>query len=431
MRTREGLCVGVAAIAVAMFLTGATAQLRAQQSAPPGVTVGESDLGGVVTGPNGPEAGVWVIAETTDLPTQVREDRRHRRSGPLPDARSAEGELQRVGARLRPRRFAQGHDRARQDPQPHGGRRRRTRTRRREYYPADLLVLDAQGPGEERVPRHRTDGQRHRPRTSRPRREWLRHGQVRRLLRPAISSATRHTRRSRRSWATFAIAGGGVGAPHQSGQAGPQMANAIGRLGADRALKLFADWTDRIAAGELPPRSRRGRRASSATSSSRCGTGRIRRPICTTRSSTDRRNPTVNANGPIYGALEQSTDYLPGARSGDAHRRRQVKHAGARPEHAAVDARSRSQPSPYWGDEPIWDEQDQRPQSDARREGPRLDHRPRVAPARQSGLLQGGIEPSVGEAVSRSTASDASPGDVRPEDREAHATSAPASARTT
>src|SRR5262245_37272206 len=28
------------------------------------------DIGGVVTGPKGPEAGVWVIAETTSLPTR-------------------------------------------------------------------------------------------------------------------------------------------------------------------------------------------------------------------------------------------------------------------------------------------------------------------------------------------------------------------------
>src|ERR1700689_2537125 len=27
-------------------------------------------IGGVVTSPNGPEAGVWVIAETNDLPTK-------------------------------------------------------------------------------------------------------------------------------------------------------------------------------------------------------------------------------------------------------------------------------------------------------------------------------------------------------------------------
>src|SRR5678815_2499839 len=32
--------------------------------------VGENDIGGVVTGPRGPEAGVWVIAETNDLPTK-------------------------------------------------------------------------------------------------------------------------------------------------------------------------------------------------------------------------------------------------------------------------------------------------------------------------------------------------------------------------
>ena len=30
----------------------------------------EDDIAGVVTGPGGPEAGVWVIAETADLPTK-------------------------------------------------------------------------------------------------------------------------------------------------------------------------------------------------------------------------------------------------------------------------------------------------------------------------------------------------------------------------
>jgi hypothetical protein len=45
-------------------------QSAAAQGNAPGVTVGATDLGGVVSGPNGPEAGVWVIAETTDLPTK-------------------------------------------------------------------------------------------------------------------------------------------------------------------------------------------------------------------------------------------------------------------------------------------------------------------------------------------------------------------------
>src|SRR6516164_8857224 len=34
------------------------------------VDVGSSDIGGVVTSSKGPEAGVWVVAETTDLPTR-------------------------------------------------------------------------------------------------------------------------------------------------------------------------------------------------------------------------------------------------------------------------------------------------------------------------------------------------------------------------
>src|SRR4030088_3002158 len=36
----------------------------------PPVKVGPADIGGVVSGEKGPEAGVWVIAETTGLPTQ-------------------------------------------------------------------------------------------------------------------------------------------------------------------------------------------------------------------------------------------------------------------------------------------------------------------------------------------------------------------------
>src|SRR5215813_15554682 len=69
MKIRRALYLGVAAIALAACLAGAPARLDAQQI--PGVNVGATDLGGVVTGPNGPEAGVWVIAETTELPTKM------------------------------------------------------------------------------------------------------------------------------------------------------------------------------------------------------------------------------------------------------------------------------------------------------------------------------------------------------------------------
>ena len=68
MRTKRGLYLSVAAVAIALAL-GAPSPVSAQQVAPP--SIGSTDIGGVVTGPKGPEAGVWVIAETTDLPTKM------------------------------------------------------------------------------------------------------------------------------------------------------------------------------------------------------------------------------------------------------------------------------------------------------------------------------------------------------------------------
>ena len=59
------LKLGLAAAALAAILAACAAQMGSGGS----VNVGANDLGGVVTGAQGPEAGVWVIAETKDLPT--------------------------------------------------------------------------------------------------------------------------------------------------------------------------------------------------------------------------------------------------------------------------------------------------------------------------------------------------------------------------
>src|SRR5262245_37340767 len=56
------------AAALACLLTTSHAQQRADE-----VAIDNDDIGGVVTGPNGPEAGVWVIAETHDLPVRYIE----------------------------------------------------------------------------------------------------------------------------------------------------------------------------------------------------------------------------------------------------------------------------------------------------------------------------------------------------------------------
>ena len=139
-----------------------------------------------------------------------------------------------------------------------------------------------------------------------------------------------------------------------SGQAGDYMV----RLAMDSLkglpVKYMADWTDRIAAGEIPAHV--PERPS----------GVERNVVATVRdwssptlymhdlSGTDRRDPTVNAYGPLYGAPELSTDEMPIL--DPVNNTATVYHVPVRDEdtpttnEAPVHA-----PSPYWGDERIWD----------------------------------------------------------------------------
>ena len=66
-------------ICISLFSILPVASSQAQQPAND-VAIDNDDIGGVVNGPKGPEAGVWVIAETRDLPvryikTVVTDDR--------------------------------------------------------------------------------------------------------------------------------------------------------------------------------------------------------------------------------------------------------------------------------------------------------------------------------------------------------------------
>jgi len=60
MRTTSWLTVGLVAIGIAVLAL--PARLRAQQHTAEAVRIGDTDLGGVVTSAQGPEAGVWVVA---------------------------------------------------------------------------------------------------------------------------------------------------------------------------------------------------------------------------------------------------------------------------------------------------------------------------------------------------------------------------------
>ena len=105
----------------------------------------------------------------------------------------------------------------------------------------------------------------------------------------------------------------------QSGQAGAGMSNRFTQVGRQRALAMYADWTDRIAAGELP------------TAAPPRPQGSERNVVITMwdwadphaylhdEIASDKRNPTVNANGPIYGALEASRRVHAGRGTEDEH----------------------------------------------------------------------------------------------------------------
>src|SRR5262245_31644382 len=69
MRRAKALWLPLWVVGIAAFVAFSSSQLSSQQST--SVRIDADDIGGVVTSANGPEVGVWVIAETTDLPTKL------------------------------------------------------------------------------------------------------------------------------------------------------------------------------------------------------------------------------------------------------------------------------------------------------------------------------------------------------------------------
>ena len=61
---------GITGVGVAVLLAISLVRLSASQVTNGAISIDGDDIGGVVTSAKGPEAGVWVIAETTDLPTR-------------------------------------------------------------------------------------------------------------------------------------------------------------------------------------------------------------------------------------------------------------------------------------------------------------------------------------------------------------------------
>jgi hypothetical protein len=349
---------------IAAFLAASPVELDSQPNAP--VKVDRDDIGGVVTSANGPEAGVWVIAETTDLPTKfvkivVTDDQGRYVLPDLPKAnysvwvrgyglvdsskvRTAPGKTLNLKA------VVASND-----------------TAAAEYYPAIYWYSMLKIPDKSLFPGTGEKGNGMAEALKRQE-QWLDVVKTN-GCNTCHQLGNKATRTIPKELGQFKSAADAWQRRVVSGQAMRSMLNAIERIDSKRALALYGDWTDRIAAGELPK----------AKPSRPQG---VERNVVITvwdwsnpkaylhdEISTDKRNPTVNANGPIYGATELSTDLVP-VLDPVRHRAFEIKHPVRDPNtpSAKTDALT---PSPYWGAEPIWDSQ-------SNQHNPMMDEKARV-----------------------------------------------------
>ena len=342
MSTIKGRYWGMAAAGIAALLAACAAQMDKPQVADESIHVGSSDLGGVVNSAKGPEAGVWVIAETNDLPTKfakiVVTDGRGRYLMPdLPQAsynvwvrgyglvdspkvRTGPGKLLNLTAVTAPSAAAAA-----------------------EYYPAIYWYSMLRIPAKSEFPVGKVAHQG----------EWLHVVKTGGCI-GCHAMGTPGTRTMPKDFAHMNSTDAWA-RRIQSGQALPQMVRDINRLDPQRALQLFGDWTDRIAAGELPfakPERPQGIERNIVLTQWDWGhpTSYLHDLI-----GTDRRNPRVNAHGKFYGSAEESTDFVP-ILDPNTNTASEVKHPVRDPKTPSSKT-SPMQPSPYWGPNPIWDSQ--------------------------------------------------------------------------
>jgi hypothetical protein len=332
---------------MAVVLAAALVETRAQQQGD-AIAIDNDDIAGTVTGPKGPEAGVWVIAETSDLPTRfarivVTDDRGRYLIPDLPKAaynvwvrgyglvdsakvKSAPGKTLNLTAVIAPDARAAA-----------------------QYYPAGYWFSLLRPPDKNEFPGTGPTGNGISP-DIKSQSEWLRNAKSGGCL-SCHALGTKGTREIPPQLGHFENGTEAWQRRLQSGQAGVDMMNTLNRLGVKRGLAMFADWTDRIAAGEVPQAPPRPQ-------------GLERNVVITEwdwadpkaylhdEVSTDRRNPTINANGKIYGALELSADYLP-VLDPATNSISQVKLTVRDPNTPATSPLM-LQPSAYWGNEVVW-----------------------------------------------------------------------------
>ena len=364
MRIKGVLNAGMMVVAMVPFLAVSSAGVGAQ-SAGSAVSIDSDDLGGVVTGSQGPEAGVWVIAETGDLPTKfvriVVTDDEGRYV--LPDLPEANYEVWVRGYGLVDSPKVQSTPgkivnlTAVAAPDPHAAA---------QYYPAGYWFSLIEVPGKNEFPGRGPQGGGIPPGME-SQAEWIRSLKSGGCM-ACHQLGNKAIREIPEALGKFDSLVAAWDRRIQSGQAGGGMNRGLDRMGRRRALGMFADWTDRIQDGEVPSAPPRPQ-------------GQERNVVITQwdwadpkaylhdEISTDKRDPTLNADGPIYGALEASADYVP-VLDPVLHTARRVR-VPVRDPNTPRAAREPLMPSPYWGEEAIWT-------SRANVHNPMMDHKGRV-----------------------------------------------------
>ena len=334
-----------AAIAAAMISALATPS-RAQQ-----VGIDPAAIGGVVRSPGGAEAGVWVIAETTDLPTKfarmVVTDEQGRFV--VPDLPKAKYKI-----------WVRGYglvDSAKVESEP--GRTldlaavpAPNEAAAAQYYPAihwySMLKIpaDTEFGGKGDIPENisKIDWL-----TTMKSRNCIGCHQLGQLATRTIPPALGTFKSGEDAWSRRV----------QSGQAAEQMVNPLAGMLGGVPFKYFGDWTDRVAKGELPhtkPKRPEGVERNIVVTSWEWGDEKT---YLHDLIASDRRYPTVNAYGPLFGSPEYSTDRLPildpkthkistfAAPARDANTPEALG-----PGHAAME--KPQMPSAYWGEEKVW-----------------------------------------------------------------------------
>ena len=258
--------------------------------------VADGVLAGTVTSDNGPEAGVWVIAETNELETKfakivVTDDRGRFVLPQLPEATydvwvRGYGLVDSAKVQLSPGRedvtltgvVAPNEQAAAQ------------------YYPGNYWYSLIEPPPAHEFPGTGPDGNGI-AENLQSQGAWVDiMKQGCQLCHQLGNTATREVAHVDEFDSTAAAWDHRV----QTGQRGTSMSATMSRFGRQRALDMFADWTDRIAAGETPERPPRpkGKERNLVVTLWDWGTDAS---FIHDEITTDKRNPTVNGGGPVYG----------------------------------------------------------------------------------------------------------------------------------